>query len=450
MMLRAEHSPVVKLENSARSLASLGRGPIARGSLLSIAIRVAALGLLFLQAVLTARLLGPEGYGTIAVALSIATIAATVAMLGFGPLAVREVARLSARADWITLRGFLRYSGLAVIIASLVAGGAIAALALWTGLFGVHFRFEIAIAAVLVLPLAALIYLRGVLQGFGRILSAQVPNDLLRPVIIVGCVGGLLFFGSSISTVGFMTLVLAAACLAALLAAISLARSVRTLAPTKITEVQSRHWGRAAAPFLAIFVLGIIGTEANTLILGWLAGPAEAGLFQPVARLVPIMLIANEALAMPLAPRIAARWEERDLDGIRHLFRLATRFATVVTAIVVLGLVLLAPLIFSAFGREFLVNAHLVLWIGMAQLVSAGTGQAALLLTMAGAMRLRILVQGLMLLVQLGLGLVLIGPFGAAGAALALVGAILVWSILNWLFARVALGIDTSLIAGWR
>ena len=450
MMLRAAQSPVLKLESSARFLASLGRGPIARGSLMSIAIRVAALGLLFLQAVLTARLLGPEGYGTIAVALSIATIAATVAMLGFGPLAVREVARLSVRADWLTLRGFLRYSGLAVISASLVGGGAIAALALWTELFGVHFRFEIAVAAVLVFPLAALIYLRGVLQGFGRILSAQVPNDLLRPIIIVGCVGGLLFFGSSISTVGFMALVLAAACLAALLAAISLVRSVRAFAPTTVAEVQSPHWGRAAAPFLAIFVLGIVGTEANTLILGWLAGPAEAGLFQPVARLVPIMLIANEALAMPLAPRIAAHWEERDLDGIRHLYRLATRFSTVATAIVVLGLVLLAPSIFSAFGSEFLVNAHLVLWIGLAQLVSAGTGQGALLLTMAGAMRLRILVQGLMLLVQLGLGLVLIGPFGAAGAALALVGAILVWSILNWLFAKVALGVDTSLIAGWR
>ena len=63
----------MKLEKFAKSLAFLGRGPVARGSLMSIAIRVAALGLGFLQAVLTARLLGPEGYGTVAVALSIAT-----------------------------------------------------------------------------------------------------------------------------------------------------------------------------------------------------------------------------------------------------------------------------------------------------------------------------------------------------------------------------------------
>ena len=399
---------------------------------------------------MTARLLGPEGFGTVAFALSIATVTATFAMLGFGPLAVRELARLSVRADWPNLRGFLRFSGFVVFVASLVTAGIIAMLALKTELFDTHFRHEIAVASLLVLPLAMTVYFRGALQGLGQVLLAQLPGDLLRPIILVGFLGALLASGRSATTIDFLILVLCTTGLAAMLAALFLSKSVQIQVNASAAKIEPKKWSLSAAPFFAIFVFAAVGNEANTLLLGWLAGPTEAGLFQPVARLAPIMLIANEALAMPLAPRISALWEKRDLQGIRHHYRLATRVSTMVTVLVVLGMVLLAPLIFSAFGHEFLVNSHLILWIGLAQIVNASTGAAGQLLAMAGAMRLRIIAQGLTVIIQVGLGLLLVGPFGADGAAMALVGAILVWSLAHWLFAKLVLGIDTSLLAGWR
>lgn len=440
----------MKIQKFIKSLVILGRRPVARGAIISIVVRVVALGLGFLQAIMTARLLGPEGFGTVAFALSIAAIAATFAMLGFGPLAVREVARLSVRADWPNLRGFLRFSGFVVFVASLVTAGFIAILALETELFDMRFRHEIAVASILVLPLAMTIYLRGALQGLGQVLLAQLPGDLLRPIILVGFLGVLLASGGSATTIDFLILVLCTTGLTAMLAALILSKSVQIQLNASVAKLESKKWSLSAAPFFAIFLFGVVGNEANTLLLGWLAGPAEAGLFQPVARLAPIMLIANEALAMPLAPRIAALWETRDLQGIRHLYRLATRVSAMVTVLVVVVVVLLAPFIFSAFGHEFLVNSHLMLWIGLAQIVNASTGPAGQLLAMAGAMRLRIMAQGLTVIVQLGLGLLLVGPYGADGAAMALVGAILMWSLAHWLFARLALGIDTSLLAGWR
>jgi len=71
---------------------ALVAGPIARASALSLAIRLAGLVLSFAQAVLTARLLGSTGYGTVATILSAAQLLSTAAMFGFGPLAVREIA----------------------------------------------------------------------------------------------------------------------------------------------------------------------------------------------------------------------------------------------------------------------------------------------------------------------------------------------------------------------
>ncbi len=207
-----------------------------------------------------------------------------------------------------------------------------------------------------------------------------------------------------------------------------------------------RDWGRAAAPFLGITVFGVVGTEAMTLILGGMAGPVEAGLFQPIARIAPILMMATEAISMPLAPRLAEMWERRDLQGIRRLFRQSTVVAVGGTVAVSIALLVLAPYILGAFGRDFLVNEHLLLWIALAQVLNAACGAAGLLLAMAGKMKLRILAQGVTMAVQICLGLVLIGPFGAEGAAAALVAAILVWSLANWFLARKALGVETSLL----
>jgi hypothetical protein len=64
----------VPVPDLAKKIVALRQGPIGRATIPSIAIRVAALALGFVQAILTARLLGPEGYGLVAVALSVATI----------------------------------------------------------------------------------------------------------------------------------------------------------------------------------------------------------------------------------------------------------------------------------------------------------------------------------------------------------------------------------------
>ena len=432
---------------SVKTIAALRKGPIARGALSSITIRVAALALWFVQAILTARLLGPDGYGVVAVALSVATIATTLTMLGLAPLAVREVPQLVVRADWSKLRGFLRFSTLTVFaFSSLVAMGT-ATFALTTELFDPAFRTEIILATLLVPLLAMLMVLRGLCQGFGRVVAAQAPGELLRPIILVTSLGLLLLTATVVTTTNYIAITIAAALAGTITAALSLRRIVAKSVPASPPRMAPRDWGRAAAPFLGIAVFAIVGTEANTVILGGMAGPVEAGLFQPIARIAPILMIANEAVSMPLAPRLAKMWEHQDLQGIRELLRKSTVAAVGGTVAVSIALLLLAPYILGAFGQEFLINEHLLLWIALAQILNAACGAAGLLLDMAGKMKLRILAQGVTMVVQICFGLVLIGPYGAEGAAAALVAATLVWSLANWFLARKALGVETSLLS---
>ncbi len=430
----------------AKRVTFLARGPVALGSIWSIAIKVAALGLGFLQAILTARLLGPEGYGTIAVALAVATIVATCATLGLGPLAVREVARLSVRADWSELRGFLRFSGLAVIGASIVAGGAIAALALWSDLFGASYRREIAMASILVLPLAMLFYFRGVFQGFGQVLAAQLPGDLLRPIVLVGGLGFLFVTASPATTTSYLVIAIGAGFSAAIVAVMIFRGITAHRIPTASQTLHPRQWRRAATPFLAMAVFGVFGGEVNTLLLGWLSGPAETGLFQPVARIAPLMLIGLQAVSVPFAPRVATLWEQGAIAALHRTTWLVTLTTTGATVLTGAAIVVLAPLILSAFGKVFLVAIDAILVVAVAQIFNAACGSVGMLLSMTGHQGTVARCQIAGLTSNLLLGIWLIPSAGVYGAAIAFSGSVVVSNILMLVAVKRILGFNASLL----
>lgn len=108
--------------------AAILAGPIARASGVSLGIRIVGLALLFAQAVLAARWLGPSGYRTVAVVTSVVGILATFCQTGFGALAIHDIAARVAVSDVEGIRGFVRFSTRLVLLLSLAAGLILAAL----------------------------------------------------------------------------------------------------------------------------------------------------------------------------------------------------------------------------------------------------------------------------------------------------------------------------------
>ena len=151
-------------------------GPMARHSAASLAMKFFALGCGFLFAVAAARLLGPSGYGIVAVAISAATVVATIALLGIDGLALRETAALVTRQKWGELHAFIRWASLSVLgsstLAALLLGG--------IGLLPGPFHNALVLMSFAVPPLAGIFLLRGILQGAGHVIAAQVPSDIVR------------------------------------------------------------------------------------------------------------------------------------------------------------------------------------------------------------------------------------------------------------------------------
>jgi O-antigen/teichoic acid export membrane protein len=217
-----------------------------------------------------------------------------------------------------------------------------------------------------------------------------------------------------------------------------------------MSDTANRPWIAQSLPFLAIALFAIVGTEIGTLLLGWLSGPRQAGLYQPIAKLAPLMMLANEAIETALAPKIVNSWEENERESLqRRISRsaLASAVATMGTTALIIAA---SPYILRAFGPEFTTYRRLIIWIGAAQVLNAASGAAPLLLAMTGDMKRRIGAQAATMTVQVGLGIALIPHLGAVGAVAALTSAILVWSLLHWWLALRATGIDTSVFGVFR
>ncbi len=420
---------------------SLGRGPVARSSMHSLAIRLAGVAISFVQAALAARLLGAEGYGAAAVVLSVVQVAAILSLFGWGPLAVRELAR-QGRAAGAT--DFIRTSALWVTGLSVLAGCALAAAA-FSGLIEAPYRGALLASGLVVLPMALLQLQRGIAQGLGRVVVAQVPGELLRPGLLVAFLGTATMAHWPVDAQSYVTAFAVSAFAAIALALLSTTRGLPWTGVVR-DPMQHRRWRSEAVPFLGITLLVILLGEVTTLMLGWLATAHAAGLFQPVARIVPLMVLPAQVVAVAFAPRIAELWARGERARVVRL----THTFTLVTSAMTIGLVgllvLAAPLIMRVFGPDFVPSASLLWIVGLAQVANAAAGPVGHLLTMTGHAPVALRGQLAALAANVLLGVTLIPAHGAQGAAIAMAAGLAVWNLVLLVRTRALLDFDPSLV----
>lgn len=420
---------------------ALTAGPIARASSASLAICIGSLGLLFAQAVLTARVLGPAGYGTVASVLAVVHILALLAVMGMGSLAVREVPVRETAGQRADLSAFVRFS-FRTVLACAAATAMVAGFLLLPALgSGTLTRTSALLGGVLIVPLALLALFKGWAQGFGRTALSLLPADIVRPLLFVSVLLFAALSGLQFAPQDYFVWTLASAVAALAIAAAALWRSKLRDLPRHSGTSNARRTLREAMPFLGIGLAAILQGEVNTLLLAAISGPEETGLFQPVARLMPILTLPVQAAAFGYAPRMAALREMGKFAQIRAITRTFTLVTGLVTFALALFIGLAGPWLMLAFGQDFVASAPL-LWI-VAAGVTASTffGPMGHLLTMCGKGREALASQLCGLLANVALAWWLIPLMGAAGAAIAMAVSLVVLTWVTYWAAKTRLDV---------
>jgi O-antigen/teichoic acid export membrane protein len=411
---------------------------LTRSSVLTLIIQglgqAAALGL----ALLLARILSLEEYGAYMYALACLNVSVLVARRGLDVGMVRIVSECRSTKAWGLARDAVRYALERI-------GATSGAVVLLWGLAAWFFSSEIApvfhplLAPTLVaVPFLALLALaRGILRGLLQGSKAQLPELLLKPSLqlaLLVILGELLAVSLEAATAMWLHAVSLIACCS--LAWLWVWKGLED-GPSAVADAsRRREWASLGWALLLISGMNVLLQQTDTLMVGALNGPSEAGIYNTSARLSRLMLFGLGATANLAAPLLAAAGRAGDTQGAHRLLRLAQLGNLAFAAPVGIGLLVGASWLLGLFGEGFVAGTTALSVLVGAQFVNAMVGPVGQYLSMTGRQKVVAKTLAAAAVLNLGLNAVLIPRWGINGAAVATAVTVVTWNVILAVYVR--------------
>jgi O-antigen/teichoic acid export membrane protein len=173
-----------------------------------------------------------------------------------------------------------------------------------------------------------------------------------------------------------------------------------------------------------------------TVMVGAMAGPAEAATYATLTRLTMGTGLLLQAVTTSMLPRLSASFARQAHDELNEMFQTTTRWLIVISLPMCFGL-LLFPGALLAIASPDLPGGRVGLQLlAIGALVNVLTGPVGGIVLMAGRSSVNLVVALVSVAVMLGLALALIPPHGASGAGGAWAVAIVIQNALLYGYAR--------------
>ena len=419
-----------------------------RSAAIALVIRLGNAALAYLAQVVLARLMGQHEYGVFAYTWVWFLVFGAIGTLGFGDSPVRYIAQLRARGEDAHLRGFVRFSTIAILASSIAFGALVIAALPFAGAWIDNvYLMPMALMAISI-PFACL---QSLLEAFGRsyswTISALLPPYILRHgLLLVFMVAAVAVGMQATALTGYVCLIVTMVLSTAYQATAILIRMRRAIKPGP-RAYRPREWVRGSAPFAVLYAGQHLAGFADVLVLSFFAAPAEIAIYFAATRIIQVVNLVPYAATVGTAHLFSASHTLGDHGALQRLCRyvVATTFVIAIAAIGILvagGDRLLA--MFGA-GFEAGYTPLVILAVGVVMRVAAGPAED--LLNMTGHSGLSASTYLVIVGVNVAFAVPLIMLFGVNGAAMA--GAIALTLRALWLAfaARRRLGVNTSILA---
>jgi len=414
----------------------------AKGGGAVFAGRLFAWGSRFVLAVLLARVLGAEDYGLYTLALTIATVGSSFAILGLDAALVRFGAVFIGRDDRAGLRGTLRIGILVPAAISVVMGIAFVVASDWiaTTIVGeARVAPLLRVVGVLVPALVLNQQLAATLQGMRRIhqgvIAEQFAQQILRFVLLLG----LTVLGLTAETA------LVASTIAAFGVTFILLLYVRRATPRRHESVPAEHRPgllmRFSLPVYFSNIVNTLGGNLQTLLLGTMASLTSVGIFSVAGHIQLIGSIFHSAVVSSSMPVFAQLHDRGDRAGMTRLYQTTSRWTLTLNLPFFLAALIFPQFLLAIFGKEFEAGATALVILACGNLLNAATGSSGAVLDMSGYTIVKLLNATISVGLAIALNLLLIPSYGIIGAAIAAASAVGVVNVLRVIQVRILVGV---------
>lgn len=415
------------------------------GSTIALVVKLLAATAVFLMNLVVARSLGASEAGLFFFGFTLINLLAAIARMGLDNSLVRFVAAEHSQQNSTAVLGVYRKGMLWASGLSLVVMGLLlllnAPLNHWV--FSLAGFDQVLWVMAFALPLVALYTLHAqALQGLKRIAVAMLTLNVLVPLGML-----LVLLLVPLHSAQQVAWVYVAVCAIPLLFGWLCWQRSAPRSSAK-PHFDSRVLLASCMPLWGVMFFGQMVQWSSQLMLGVWGSTTDVALFasaQRTAMLTSFVLVAVNAIA---APRFAAMHRQGDMQGLRRTALLSVRLMLLAALPIVLFMLLLPEWLMGLFGPEFAEAAPVLMILVLGQFVNIATGSVGFLLSMTGherQLRLNVFIGAVL---GVGLGLLLIPPYGILGGAVATAVAVASQNLLGVYQVNRLLGFNT--LAIWR
>ena len=413
---------------------------VLRGAMVALPLRVLAAGLAFGFNILLARILGVQDTGLYFLALTITTIATTIANIGLGNVLVRHTAAGAAQDDWAKVHAVARKG---TGVALLGAAGLTTLLVLSAGwlsefvLSKPELTTPLRWMALSILPQAQLLLHAQLLRGLKKIAISQFLRHIDVPVltmIFLAWLGGMYGVTGAVWSYSLASLITATM-------AIWFWR--RTVRPHHggAGTVTLRDMLRSGFTLLQSNLMSLLVKSATTLMLGAMSTSAAVAIYSVASRTAMLTRFALMAVNSIAGPKYAALHSKADTQALATTSRRSALLMTLASGPLLLIFLVFPDWVMGLFGEEFVSGSTVLMILAVAQFIAVLCGSVGNLLIMSGNEKQFRNINAISVVVALLLNLILIPQFSAVGAAISVAVAIAIRSLLGTLQVYRRLGI---------
>jgi O-antigen/teichoic acid export membrane protein len=407
-----------------------------RGSSLLLVGRMLGLALDFVAQVLIVRHLTKSDYGAFALALSIVAIGTTISLLGLERTVGRFAPIYQERGDYGRMWGSIVVVLLTVITIGLAL---ILGTFAFQGLLGGFVNDQLALSILLVMivlaPLQALdALLVGLFATFGSARSIFFRRYVFAPVLQLTIVVAVILSSNGVQLLA-LGYVLAAAAGIAIYSVVL----VRLLAKQGL--LARFHRDQLRLPFREIFTFAIpllasdlvftLRGSLTVVLISALRTTAEVAEFRAVLPLaIQNLFVATSFrfIFTPGASRLYARDDRRALDDL--YWQTAVWIAILTFPLVAMCVAFGEPLTVFLFGERYRSAGIVLSILAIGYYFNGAIGFNSLLLRVFGRVRYMVTTDLSTAVISVIVSLLLIGRFGAVGAAIGVTATLLVQNLL--------------------
>lgn len=413
----------------------------------SIVLKVfSSLAKLAATVVLT-KILGAEGFGVFAYAMSLIAISAIPFRQGLPNLVARNIAVYLSHKNWSAMRGMLLQGnqlvlGLSILI--ILISSAIT-LSLDTSQIS-RYTFLVALA---ILPCIALSGIRrGALIGLHRPVLAQVPEQVIQPALFITLLGVYLLFvnKSEFTPVVAMTMQVITVIIEFVVGYFLLIRFLPKQISRSRATFETSGWLRGAIAFTLIGGMGTINSEIGIIMLGMFGSIEDVGVYKGVIVLGVLVTFILQSINTALLPLVAKLHAEGDRARLQQIVTLACRLVVLFGFPVTLILIFFGEQCLQIlYGDEFLRGATALAVLCVGLLLNAAIGPVGLLLSASGYEMDTIKGKSVGVVLNIVLCAFFIPRWGLEGAAWAATCSLLTWNLILFVLVQKRLNIHPTI-----